>query len=380
MDMYYPRSDYRTLKARCAALCGSSRLPYTPEFGAGCYHAWPPLSLADNAFTTLAAAMHGLRGFNFYMTVDRERWYGAPIRRDGSTDETRIEFYRRFSELFLAVGSVRRAADAILLTTRLNGRLESLSNVFDPLSPMVLGGLGIDPVAWCQPLDLDLGRPLVAERLQVQEAVREALDLARVAWDLGEPRSPVGNLTRYRLAILPTDPLLAHQDTLALLDFARQGGTLVLGPEIPRLDERGKADRTLGKALQGRGEPVLSLSGARLHPIGSGRVVVLPAIRELADNSPELSRVLGALGRLAGCRPLPDPGDVALDVAWHAGRDEHAGCLWLANPTRDERQARLRLPGVRSLEDLWSEENYVGAAPLQIPMPPFTIRPMRVRQ
>jgi len=379
MDLYYQRGDYRALKSRCAGLCGTSRLPYTPEFGAGCYHAWPPLSLEDNSFTAMAARMNGLRGFNFYMIVDRERWYGAPIRRDGSIDEARFALYQRFADLDTELRRARRAADAILLTTRLYGRLESLANVFDPLSPMVLGGLGIEPAAWCRPLELGLERPLAADRLCLQESLFSGLQAARLSFDIGEPGAPAGNLARYRLAVLPTQALLDHRDTVALLDFVRAGGTLVIGPCVPGLDGRGRRDRTLSGALEGKGEPVHSLAGAELYPLGAGRVVVLAELEGLTEQPEELSRVLGALGRLAGCRPLPDPGDDRLDVAWHEA--DGVEYLWLANPTRDEREARLKLPGVRALEDLWSEEGFVfGKPPVAIPMERYTIRPLRVRR
>lgn len=377
MDLYYQRHDYRALKSRCAALCGTSRLPYTPEFGAGCYHAWPPLSLDDNAFTAQAAWMNGLRGFNFYMIVDRERWYGAPIRRDGTVDPARFDFYQRFAASDDRLRRARRVADTILLTTRLYGRLESLANVFDPLSPMVLGGLGIRPAAWCRPLELGLGQPLAADRLRLHEALFTALQAARLGFDLGEPSGPAARLSRYHLAVLPTQALLDHGDTVALLDFVRGGGTLVIGPAVPQLDGLGQRDRTLADALQGEGEPVPSLSGAQLHPLGAGRVVVLPEIEALIEQPAELTRVLGALGNLAGCRPLPDPGDDALDVAWHEGAG--VSYLWLVNPTADAREAVIELPGAPPLEDVWTGESFVAAtAPLRVPLGPYTIRAMQV--
>ena len=372
MDMYYHKGDYRTIKARCLALCGLSRYPYAPEFGAGSHMAWPPVDLPDQVFTTLAATMHGLRGINFYMIVDRERWYGAPIRRDGSVDPERADAYKRFLSLAARLQAARRSAEVLLLTTRLYGRLENLTNIFDPLSPMALAGLGYDAVAWCPPIDLGLKRPPAAVHAALQEDLFTALSTARLNFDIGEPGRPGGNLRRYKMMVLPTLEILEHQATLDLLAAVRAGGTLVIGPDVPRLDETGKADRTFKSALTGKGEKIPRIPSARLYHLGSGRIILLP---KLAEGGAELAKLFGAVSRLADCRPLADPGDDALDSAWHPGDPDF---LWLANPTGEERSAKLRLKDAVKLTDRWSGEVFQGPGQFSLPMPPYTIRPLEV--
>ena len=372
MDMYYHKGDYRTIKARCLALCGLSRYPYAPEFGAGSHLAWLPIDLADHVFTTLAATMHGLRGINFYMIVDRERWYGAPIRRDGSVDAERANLYKRFLSLASNAKGSRRTADVLLLTTRMYGRLENLTNIFDPLSPMALAGLGYDAVSFCPRIDLGLKRPPAAVHAALQEALFCALSGARLSFDIGEPERPGGNLKRYKMMVLPSMEILEHQATVDLLAAVRAGGTLVMGPDIPRLDENGKADRTFKSALSGRGEKIPRIPSAKLYHLGSGRIILLP---ELAEDDAGLAKLLGAVSRLAECRMLPDPGDAELDTAEHPGEP---GFLWLANPTGEERRAELRLKDAAVLTDRWSGEVFQGPEPFGIPMPPYTVRPLEV--
>jgi beta-galactosidase len=375
MDMYYQKGDYPTIKARCLSLCGLSRHPYAPEFGSGSHFAWPPIDLPDQVFTTLSSTMHGLRGINFYMIVDRERWYGAPVRRDGSVDPDRADLYKRFLDLARKTRGSKRTADVLLLTTRLYGRLENLSNIFDPLSPMALAGLGFDARSWCPPADLGLKRPPAATHAALQETLFSALSSARLSFDIGEPERPGGNLKRYKMMVLPTLEILEHQATVDLLAGVRSGGTLVMGPDVPRLDETGRADRTFKSALSGKGEKIPRVPSARLYHLGSGRIILLPGLTELAEDSAGLAKLLSAVSRLAKCGKNADPGDPEIDSAEHPGEP---GFLWLANPTGRERSATLKLKDVAVLTDRWSGEAFRGPEQFRIPMPAHSVRPLEV--
>jgi beta-galactosidase len=372
MDMYYQKGDYATIKARCVALCGLSRHPYAPEFGSGSHFAWPPIDLPDHVFTTLSSTMHGLRGINFYMIVDRERWYGAPVRRDGSVDPERADVYKRFLAMAEKSRGASRTADVLLLTTRLYGRLENLTNIFDPLSPMALAGLGFDARSFCPPVDLGLKRPPAATHAGLQEALFSALSAARLSFDIGEPDRPGGNLKRYKMFVLPTLEILEHQATVDLLAAVRDGGTLVMGPDIPRLDETGRADRTFKSALSGKGEKIPRIPSAKLYHLGSGRIILLP---KLTEDDTGLAKLLSAVSRLAKCRTLVDPQDPEIDSAEHPG---NPGFVWLANPTGDERTAELKLKDAAKLTDRWSGEVFKGPERFSLPMPPHTVRPLEV--
>ena len=53
--------------------------PFGAEVGAGFPPFFPPLDEKDSLYALMAALAYGLRGFNLYMAVDRDRWVGAPI-------------------------------------------------------------------------------------------------------------------------------------------------------------------------------------------------------------------------------------------------------------------------------------------------------------
>ncbi|MBN2498438.1 MAG: beta-galactosidase [Deltaproteobacteria bacterium] len=368
LDLYYSRADYVPIKTRCLELCGASRFPFAAELGFGGHLAWPPVDLQDQTFATLVALMHGLRGFNFYMLVDRDRWYGAPIRRDGSLDPERADFVRRVLRLVRELGSARRRPDVGLATSRLYGRIESLSCVHAPLSPMALSALGLHASAWCgQERDrfgLGCKRIPAASLARTGRALFEALGLARLDFNLFE----LGDrkLEELRLLILPTVEFLSRRDAERLLDYMRRGGTLVVGPDLPDRDERG---RKLGLLTRARSEPAIC---------GQGRLVLWP---DLDKRTPkQLESDLREAGRRAGCRLLPDPADESLETALHV--EKHTGRLfvWIANPTAQERQAEISVPLGRRFLDIWrvraTERGDDGH--LATSLPPYSVRVFEV--
>ena len=67
-----------------AARCEGRRVPaYGAEVGAGFPPFFAPLDEKDSLYTLTVALAYGLRGFNLYMAVDRDRWVGAPIDEHG---------------------------------------------------------------------------------------------------------------------------------------------------------------------------------------------------------------------------------------------------------------------------------------------------------
>jgi len=94
----------------------------------------------------------------------------------------------------------------------------------------------------------------------------------------------------------------------------------------------------------------------------------------------DLAGLAGELLRaadLAGCKRLPDPGDESLRTAVHVGQG--AGWLWIANPTDQDRTARLDLPDAGRLIDHWRNQEYSVDGCVELPMPAWSIRPLEVR-
>ena len=64
--------------------CDGTHTPaYGAEVGAGFPPFFAPQDTTDSLYTLLTALAYGLRGFNLYMAVERDRWVGAPIDPHG---------------------------------------------------------------------------------------------------------------------------------------------------------------------------------------------------------------------------------------------------------------------------------------------------------
>ena len=92
IDAYTARSGLsRAAPPRAALLGDASPMPLALEVGVGFFPWLPPLDREDDPtrerdhLLTLLAA--GVRGFNLFMAVERDRYYGAAISTDGQLEE-----------------------------------------------------------------------------------------------------------------------------------------------------------------------------------------------------------------------------------------------------------------------------------------------------
>ena len=68
------------LACRCEGL---ARPAFGAEVGAGFPPFFSPIEQRDSIYALVCAMAYGLRGFNLYMAVERDRWIGAPIDPHG---------------------------------------------------------------------------------------------------------------------------------------------------------------------------------------------------------------------------------------------------------------------------------------------------------
>lgn len=143
----------------------------------------------------------------------------------------------------------------------------------------------------------------------------------------------------------------------AVVDFARGGGTVVLGPRLPDFDARLQPDTTLVDALHT--DPVAVLVdgaevGRRLG-VGAGQVVHLDPFTD--------SRVLDAALEPVGDQRAPLRSTTTgpqLDIAVHTAVDDpRRHLVYVANPTAEPVTARtVPIPGIKlgHVRDVWHDE------------------------
>ncbi|MFH1131527.1 MAG: beta-galactosidase trimerization domain-containing protein, partial [Pseudomonadota bacterium] len=217
-------------------LAGCSRLPVLPEMPFGGWPWWFPQTSEDQQAAALAALMHGVKGFNLYMLVDRDRWYGAPLAEDGTPQAPQYEIAR---QLVQAVGqsnlfSLSRKVEVALMEVRDYRRLEVATSLVDPIPPMLLSLFDVGAAEVSGKNDFGLG----TRNAEFVRCAELALDRLGVPYHYVDSDSSVERLARYRLVLVPLFDFMAVGLLKRLKEYVEGGGRLIMGPCLPTLDEQ----------------------------------------------------------------------------------------------------------------------------------------------
>jgi beta-galactosidase len=251
IDAYTQRSAFRGLRRRGLAAAGNAApLPIAFEVGVGFAPWLPPLDAGDDPdrerdqLLSLLAA--GIRGFNLFMAVERDRYYGAAIDATGEL-EPHAAWIRTLVAALDEVDwpALRRRAAIAVIDPRADARFGQATCAIDPMTPVVAEALGLGPGGAAE---LG-GDPAAVTMRRWQAAIGRALDAARVPYTIVDESATEAELvegTGVRAVIAPTleriDRGLAH--TLrALAEHRASGGrrtVVVIGPGAPTRDELGQ--------------------------------------------------------------------------------------------------------------------------------------------
>lgn len=237
-DYYHAVREHRTIKRRTLFLTGSVQTPYAPELGAGAPPWFTPLGHGDSLYCAMAASAYGLRGYNLYMAVDRDRWYGAPIDSRGAPRDEHAE-WKRFHEALDATAfhELRRDADVALVVPKEYRRLSRATHLLGALTPSALEAAGSSPVAGCRDDALGFDEPIQLEWWHALARVSDALTAAGVPYAYVDSEAAHARFEGYRLVYSPTWELCAEKRWAALAHASESGAKVVIGPLAPSIDD-----------------------------------------------------------------------------------------------------------------------------------------------
>lgn len=317
------------LAARCE---GQKTPPYGAEVGAGFPPFFSPLDERDSLYTLMAALAYGLRGFNLYMAVERDRWVGAPADRHGQLRP----FAKKFQALTRALErtefhTLRRRAPVRLVVPRSLRRLARATHAFGSATPALFHVLGAGLRESCFedgyfPTQ-DEGGPREAPPIAAEGYLR-AFERALSA--RGVPFAYVGGETLDESVqgaswvICPTVGGMKREFFASLRAAAKNGTRVTIGPSVP---DRDGNMRPLPAPHDARG-----LEIEPLHDLTRADTLVARRIEELALPT----------------FPL-DPNDGFFSVHEDAGGKMRVA--FVMNPIGEERTFRLALPGAAELTD-----------------------------
>jgi beta-galactosidase len=328
---YYHRAtatDRQIIATRTSELAVRSDALDVPAFacemGAGFPYFFAPLEEKDSAFTVLAALAYGLRGYNVYMAVERDRWIGAPVDRHGRVRPF-AAFWSRLSEALTRTRffELRRAAPVRLVVPRTERRLGRILHAFGPVSGALLGVMGLGPREACIEHDFGLGVLPAVDAHTLLSAFEQALDARGVPFAaVGGEDGEIG-LRGARWIVCVTSGGFGD-DLWGALGQAAAGGARV----------------TIGPTRRLRDEAMLPLGEAP------------PDTFELCEGSAP-GQVDSIVARATAELGLPcyacDPDGVRATV--HEDERGDARVVFVLNPTADDVVARVGI----GLDALWHD-------------------------
>ncbi len=344
LDYYHPAREHRTIKRRTLYLDGTTGRAYAPELGVGAPPWFTPLGHDDSLYTALCALAYGLRGFNLYMAVDRDRWYGAAVDSRGRARPEAADWMRLNEALEdLAFHRLERKADVALMIPREYARYARQTHLLGPISPSTLEAIGGTPIDGCRGDSLGFDRPIQLRWWQDLARVAAALTAAGVPYRYVDSEAPLERLQAHRLIVAPSYTFAAPERWARLAEAAAAGVAVVTGPTAPTLDTTFRA--------------------ARFEPVGE---------RLALDDDVQIQAAIHTwVERFSLRRPYPTRPPIETSLHEDESGDR---VLFVLNPTHEAHRAEIALPRPTVATDRLSGEVFEGSDTLTIPM-----RPQRTR-
>lgn len=211
---------------------------YGAEVGAGFPPFFPPLDEADSLYTLISALAYGLRGFNLYMAVDRDRWVGAPIDEHGLPRRF-ADDYRALIAALDKVGfhTLKRKVPVRLVVPRALRRLARASHAFGPVTPTFFNVAGAGPLEASFEDDLGLGdgaAPIVGE--SYVRAFERALLARGVPFAYAGGEALAASIDGAAWVICTTAGGLKRDVLDQLRDAKARKTAVTIGPTVPERD------------------------------------------------------------------------------------------------------------------------------------------------
>lgn len=345
LDYYHPASEHATIKRRTLLLEGTTEAPYAPELGVGAPPWFTPLSHADSLTCAMTATAFGLRGFNLYMVVDRERWYGAPVDASGHPRKEADDWTRFISALDRTrFQTLERAIRVGLVVPREYTRFTRATHVYGAISPATLEAIGGAPTDGCRQDALGFDEPIQLAWWDALQRTAHALTEANVPYAYIDSEAPAKRFRRFDVLLCPTYEMLSPQ-TWARLKTATEHAHVVHGPKTPSIDTTFRAAEF----------PVIE--DASTLDLSSDRLVSA-TVHEWID-------------RFDLQRPYPAAPPIETTVHHNGERD---AVLFVMNPSTTAQTAEVRVPEPMSILDLFTAELFEGTKRVSVPMAPRSVR------
>lgn len=238
LDYYHRATEFETIKRRTLYAAGTLPFAYAPEVGVGGPPWFTALSADDSLFCAMTATAFGLRGFNLYMAVDRDRWYGSPIDHNGRQRESANAWRRLFDALtHLEIPRLTREVRVGIVVPQLYRRLARATHLLGGMvSPAALEIAQAHPVDGCRDDGFGQGGPVQILFWEALLQFGAALTEAQIPYVLIDSDTA---LAQFQSLDVIFAPIYEFSDTgmwSRLAERAQDGAQIFFGPRIPAFD------------------------------------------------------------------------------------------------------------------------------------------------
>jgi beta-galactosidase len=219
----FPQGNYFDLSAKARFLKHEYGFAFASSFTSGKAAENPgreeqiaPVQDNHRRFYLSGALANGFKGFNQYMFVDRDHWYGAPLQNDG-TVTSGYEIVKNFNmalEERVGLEEMEDEAQVAVVGNRLYTWLRMMPS--DKVLSYMPRLVDATTTGFC--------RDLI--RLKVNFGVRENRD-----WE---------SMKRYKVVFIPTCEVMSEADQEAIVELTKSGVTVVLAGLMPKWDDNFK--------------------------------------------------------------------------------------------------------------------------------------------
>ncbi len=244
-DIYCTAEDVRTAMEQVRLITALEEKPFAGEMGTGTVFYSPYITEFDNRFVFTASLACGLKGFNLYMGVERDRWIGGLLSREGKAERSSlIHFYRRLYTILdeLKLEEFTPAAPALVVIPRIYIDHSTQLFPFPGLSPTLVSGIGLHFETFLHEEESSLGADIPQRCHERLETIFEFLTKLSLFYLIGEGIEPYDRMKmRFEdlaLLFVPTFIFIDPDVLRTMTEWGRKGATVVVGPRLPRLDHR----------------------------------------------------------------------------------------------------------------------------------------------
>lgn len=327
---------------------------FAVELAAGFPPFFPPLTEVDNRFAALSCLAAGIRGFNLYMAVERDRWIGSPIDRYGAKRPS-FDFWASLNEAVVRTRfhELSRAADVCIVIPRSLHRLERLLHAFGPISAAAFDVMGLGAYDSC----LEQG-PFAARLFEAERFLRSLLEQLSdrgIAYRVSGNDSAAHALRQSRFGFVVSAGGLERELWRSLDAAAAAGALLHFGPSVPRTSPSG------------------------LDPLPEISPTAAPNLRVMTE-----LELPGELTRLCDAHaPLRLLAGSGVRSSLFRDRDGVARVLFVTNTTRTEVVAKLELAALGSItsavDALDGHTFRATFGSLEVPLSPQSVRMLELQ-